>query len=132
MTYIFIFFGALLGLALTVAVKCGRIHASANYSMDWKQTLQYYTKRNPFAIVVGFLVIFIFMFLFPMFSAMYNNIDPDNPTKYSQYIKSVVEQINAWSIGLGVISQAAGFFVSDFGNSKIKEYDKKINNIKEE
>lgn len=128
MTYLIILFGAILGTALIISARCAKIHISSKYQLSFKQTFAFYTNRNPWALIVGLIIIMAFMYFYPGILASYNSISDDNHIKYQEYIESVIDNLRIWSFGIGVASQGLGFLIVGFSDKKLKAYDDEINN----
>lgn len=125
--YLVIILGALVGTALVIAVQCSRIHNNKSYNLNFAQTFSFYVSRDPFALIVGAIIVIAFLYLFPGIMASYNSISETNTVAYQSYVQNIVKNLRAWSLGIGVCSQGLGFLIVGLSEKKLRDYDEKIN-----
>ena len=121
-----ILLGASIGTALVISVRCANIHWDKSLNLDFKQSFNFYVNKNPWALVVGVIVVGIFLFVYPSILGSYQKILSGRHPKYESYIKFIVQNLRICSIGLGVASQGLGFLLVGFSDKKLVEYSDKI------
>lgn len=108
--YLIILLGTALGMFLTILVQSEIINQSEKYEAGFNQAFIFYTTKHRGGIYVGILVVFIFMFLLP-------NLYTTNVKQ----LQGIRENLRLWSIGIGIVAQAIGFFAVKKTHSKLKQ-----------
>lgn len=114
MIYVIVFFGALLGMFLTVLVQSAIIHQSDKYDAEFVEAFKFYTRKKRGSIYVGFLTVFIFMFVLP-------NLATFNQGAFENFL----ERIRLWSVFIGIVSQALGFLLVKRSHQELKDLGEK-------
>lgn len=130
MDYIIIFGGSLLGMLLLTVVKSVYIQRSSKYELDFIHAFKVYTTKHTGPIVVGFIIVFIAMFILPEIIAMAQSGN-DNSV-YSKLINNILGRLRIYSVGLGVLGQGAGFIIIRKGEKFLREEEQKIADKKDQ
>lgn len=109
-----ILIGAIGGMILTICVKSVRIQISQKYDLNFWDAIKVYCTKHTGPIVVGFIVIFLAMFIFPSIVANYQT---DNG-EYTAALQRVVKWLRPYSVLLGILAQGLGFVVVAGSESK--------------
>lgn len=121
MDYIIIFFGAVLGMALLTTVKSVYVQQSSKYSLGFVAAFKAYTTKHTGPIIVGFLVVFICMFILPEVIAQ---SQANTESMYFRIIKNVTDRLRIYSVAIGVIGQGLGFIIIRKGEKFLREQEK--------
>lgn len=124
MDYILIFFGSLLGMLLLTTVKSVYIQQSSKYELGFLSAFKVYTTKHTGPIAVGFIVVFIAMFILPEIIALANAGSGDSA--YSKIINNVTGRLRIYSVGLGIIGQGLGFILIKKGEKFLREEEEKV------
>lgn len=122
-SYIIIFFGAILGMLLTISVRSVSIQIGSKYELDFVQAFKVYTTKYTGPIVVGLIMIAIAMFIFPDFMAS------TSAGKYSAIVANVLRWLRICSVGVGILAQGAGFLIVRKGDRYLRDAEEQ-NKIK--
>lgn len=123
MDYIIIFAGSLLGMLLLTTVKSVYIQRSSKYSLGFIDAFKVYTTKHTGPIVVGFIIVFICMFILPEVIALAQAGDQEG--LYSKMINNVIGRLRIYSVGIGVIGQGVGFLIIQKGEKYLREQEEK-------
>lgn len=123
MDYIIIFFGSLLGMLLLTTVKSVYIQRSSKYSLGFIDAFKVYTTKHTGPIVVGFIIVFICMFILPEVIAIAQAGNQEG--LYSKMINNVIGRLRIYSVGIGVIGQGVGFLIIQKGEKYLREQEEK-------
>lgn len=124
MDYIIIFFGSLLGMLLLTTVKSVYIQQSSKYEVGFVAAFKVYTTKYTGPIVVGFIVVFIAMFILPEVIVLAQS-GSDNSI-YSKLINNILGRLRIYSVGLGILGQGVGFIIIRKGEKFLREEERKI------
>lgn len=116
-----IFLGSMLGMLLTISAKSLNVQMSRKYELGFIDAFKVYTTKYTGHIVVGFLVIFIVMFIFPTIAANATIPGDDNDMKYVKYFSSFLKWLRLWSVGIGVMASGIGLLVVRKGEKYLRE-----------
>jgi len=122
MDYIIIFFGSILGMLLLTTVKSVYIQKGSKYSLDFYSAFKVYTTKHTGPIIVGFLVVFIAMFVLPDSLALAQS-GKLTGTKYSQVVEGILDRLRLFSVALGVVGQGLGFIIVRKGEKFLREQE---------
>lgn len=121
MDYIIILAGALLGMLLLTAVKSVYIQEGSKYALSFLDAFKVYTTKHTGPIVIGFIVVFIAMFVLPEFIAAAKAGDTIMGNKI---INNVVDRLRLYSVGLGIVGQGLGFILIRKGEKFLRQAEK--------
>lgn len=124
MDYILIFFGSLLGMLLLTTVKSVYIQRSSKYELGFISAFKVYATKHTGPIAVGFIVVFIAMFILPEIIALSNAGSDDS--MYAKIVNNVTKRLRLYSVGLGIIGQGLGFILIKKGEKFLREEEDKI------
>ena len=122
MNYIIIFCGSLLGMLLLTTVKSVYIQKGSKYNLGFTAAFKVYTTKHTGPIIVGFLVVFIAMFVLPDSLALAES-GKLTGTKYSAVVENILDRLRLFSVGLGVVGQGLGFVIVRKGEKFLREQE---------
>lgn len=125
--YIIILLGSVLGMLLLVTVKSYYIQQTSKYELGFISAFKVYTTKYTAPIAVGFIVVFIAMFVFPNIVAASTLPSGDNAeVEYAKWFKKFLKYLRFYSVGLGVVGQGLGFIIIRKGEKWLREEETKI------
>lgn len=124
MDYILILMGSLLGMILLTVVKAVVIQRGAKYELGFVDAFKVYTTKHIGPIVVGFIVVFIAMFILPEIIAMAQTGNQEGA--YAKIINNVLGRLRIYSVALGILGQGLGFIMIRKGEKFLREEEEKL------
>ena len=124
MDYIIILFGSTLGMLLLTCVKSVYIQQTAKYELGFISAFKVYTTKHTGPMAVGFIIVFIAMFILPEVIALANG--GTDKSVYAKIINNVTGRLRIYSVGLGIIGQGLGFIIIRKGEKFLREEEEKI------
>lgn len=122
MDYIIIFCGSLLGMFLLTTVKSVYIQRGSKYELGFVSAFKVYTTKHTGPIIVGFIVVFITMFVLPDTLAMAES-GRLTGSKYAFIVDNIIERLRLYSVFLGIIGQGLGFILIRKGEKFLREQE---------
>lgn len=123
MDYLIILIGAIIGMALLTAVKSTYIQQSSKYELGFTDAFKVYATKHTGPILVGFIIVFIAMFILPEVIALAETGDQNGT--YSRIINNVVGRLRIYSVGIGILGQGLGFIIIRKGEKYLREAEAK-------
>jgi hypothetical protein len=114
-------------MLLLTSVKSVYIQQGTKYELGFMSAFKVYTTKYTGPIWVGFLVIFIVMFVFPNVVAASTLPSGDNAEiEYAIWFKKFLKYLRFYSVFLGIIGQGAGFIIIRKGEKFLRDEESKI------
>lgn len=124
MDYIIIFLGSVLGMLLLTAVKSTYIQQSSKYTLGFVAAFKVYTMKHTGPIIVGFIIVFICMFVLPEVVAQAQAGNEQG--MYSKIVNNVVGRLRLYSVGIGFLGQGIGFLIIRKSEKFLRDEEQKI------
>lgn len=119
--YLIILLGASLGQLLWIIGKSYYVQQSSKYSLNFLQALKVYTTKYFAPIIVGYVVVFIAMFVLP--DVISNSGDEK---EHGKVLQNVLDYLRGYSVVLGLLAQGLGFLIIRKGEKFLKEEEEKL------
>lgn len=123
-SYIVILFGSVLGMLLLTTVKSVYVQRSSKYALGFIDAFKVYTTKHTGPILVGFIIVFICMFILPEIIGLAQAGNQDG--MYSKVINNVVGRLRIYSVGIGVLGQGLGFLIIRKGEKYLRDQEEKL------
>lgn len=123
-SYIVILLGSMLGMLLLTTVKSVYIQQSSKYALGFIDAFKVYTTKHTGPILVGFIIVFICMFILPEIIGLAQAGNQEG--MYSKVINNVIGKLRIYSVGIGVLGQMLGFMIIRKGEKYLRDQEEKI------
>jgi hypothetical protein len=123
-SYIVILLGSMLGMLLLITVKSAYIRQSSKYTLGFIDSFKVYTTKHTGPILVGFIIVFICMFILPEIMAMAQAGNQEG--MYAKVINNVVGRLRIYSVGIGILGQGIGFLIIRKGEKYLRDEEEKL------